>query len=113
MKKIVMLLACVVGLAACNVEHYEDCMDEDELALRRPGRTDHAAHRSLAMETPSYAPPAIEASGPQAIESTNTLDQQLGEMMGDAPMCDTCGHITIRNGSCYKCLNCGSTSGCS
>ena len=44
--------------------------------------------------------------------SKSVLDQQLGEMMGDAPMCDGCGHITVRNGACYKCLNCGSQSGC-
>ncbi|HEV8053252.1 MAG TPA: hypothetical protein VGP30_00325, partial [Candidatus Limnocylindrales bacterium] len=31
----------------------------------------------------------------------------------DAPSCADCGSIMIRNGSCYKCLNCGSTSGCS
>jgi len=31
----------------------------------------------------------------------------------DAPACDTCGSIMVRNASCYKCLNCGSTSGCS
>ena len=42
-----------------------------------------------------------------------SIDAQLGEMMGDAPMCDQCGHITVRNGSCYKCLNCGSSMGCS
>ncbi|HLC69625.1 MAG TPA: vitamin B12-dependent ribonucleotide reductase [Patescibacteria group bacterium] len=41
------------------------------------------------------------------------IDKQLSGMMGDAPPCPTCGHITIRNGSCYKCLNCGSTTGCS
>jgi len=40
-------------------------------------------------------------------------DKMLSGMMGDAPPCPTCGHITIRNGSCYKCLNCGSTTGCS
>ena len=37
----------------------------------------------------------------------------LSSMMGDAPVCGTCGHITIRSGSCYKCLNCGSSVGCS
>jgi ribonucleoside-diphosphate reductase alpha chain len=31
----------------------------------------------------------------------------------DAPSCMDCGSIMVRNGSCYKCLNCGSTSGCS
>jgi ribonucleoside-diphosphate reductase alpha chain len=32
---------------------------------------------------------------------------------GDAPSCPTCGMLMVPNGSCYKCLNCGSTSGCS
>jgi len=45
--------------------------------------------------------------------SGSVLDKQLSEMMGDAPMCDTCGHITVRNGACYKCLNCGASMGCS
>jgi ribonucleoside-diphosphate reductase alpha chain len=31
----------------------------------------------------------------------------------DSPSCADCGSIMVRNGSCYKCLNCGSTSGCS
>jgi ribonucleoside-diphosphate reductase alpha chain len=31
----------------------------------------------------------------------------------DSPACTDCGSIMVRNGSCYKCLNCGSTSGCS
>jgi ribonucleoside-diphosphate reductase alpha chain len=34
-------------------------------------------------------------------------------LQGDAPSCMDCGSIMVRNGSCYKCLNCGSTSGCS
>jgi ribonucleoside-diphosphate reductase alpha chain len=33
--------------------------------------------------------------------------------MGDAPSCSTCGAIMVRNGSCYRCMSCGSTSGCS
>ncbi|MFO0663366.1 MAG: vitamin B12-dependent ribonucleotide reductase [Polyangiaceae bacterium] len=41
------------------------------------------------------------------------LDAQLDAMMGDAPVCDVCGHITVRNGACYKCLNCGNSMGCS
>lgn len=44
---------------------------------------------------------------------TMVLDDQLSRMMGDAPFCDTCGHITVRNGSCYRCLNCGNSVGCS
>jgi ribonucleoside-diphosphate reductase alpha chain len=33
--------------------------------------------------------------------------------LGDAPTCHTCGSIMTRNGSCYRCMSCGSTSGCS
>ena len=50
-------------------------------------------------------------SAPDA--GTRAMQSALGEMMGDAPVCDTCGHITIRNGACYKCLNCGNSLGCS
>jgi ribonucleoside-diphosphate reductase alpha chain len=32
---------------------------------------------------------------------------------GDAPTCPTCGHVAVRNGACYKCLNCGESLGCS
>ncbi len=36
-----------------------------------------------------------------------------GGTTGDAPSCSTCGMLMVPNGSCYKCVNCGSTSGCS
>jgi ribonucleoside-diphosphate reductase alpha chain len=39
---------------------------------------------------------------------TSTFDNQ-----SDAPACPTCGSIMVRNAACYKCLNCGATSGCS
>lgn len=40
-------------------------------------------------------------------------NEHLSGMMGDAPFCDSCGHVTVRNGSCYRCLNCGNSMGCS
>jgi ribonucleoside-diphosphate reductase alpha chain len=40
-------------------------------------------------------------------------DELLGSLSGDAPFCDVCGHITVRNGTCFKCLNCGNSMGCS
>ncbi len=43
----------------------------------------------------------------------NVLDQSNAALMGDAPACDVCGSITVRNGTCYKCLNCGNSMGCS
>ncbi|OGH84273.1 MAG: hypothetical protein A2261_02650 [Candidatus Magasanikbacteria bacterium RIFOXYA2_FULL_44_8] len=57
--------------------------------------------------------PKAEESADDAPANLSGANQQLAGMMGDAPPCPTCGHITIRNGSCYKCLNCGSTTGCS
>jgi len=59
-----------------------------------------------------------EAPGPVAHaragnDAGNALDAHLDAMMGDAPVCDVCGHITVRNGACYKCLNCGNSMGCS
>jgi ribonucleoside-diphosphate reductase alpha chain len=41
------------------------------------------------------------------------LSQQGTEMQSDAPACDVCGSITVRSGTCYKCLNCGNSMGCS
>jgi ribonucleoside-diphosphate reductase alpha chain len=43
----------------------------------------------------------------------NVADVVLSENMGDAPACSNCGHMTVRNGSCYVCLTCGDTTGCS
>lgn len=43
----------------------------------------------------------------------NGKDSSMKSMMGDAPNCDICGHITVRNANCYKCLNCGASLGCS
>ncbi len=48
-----------------------------------------------------------------AAGEASLADVALSENMGDAPVCSNCGHMTIRNGSCYVCLTCGDTTGCS
>ncbi|HEX9399539.1 MAG TPA: vitamin B12-dependent ribonucleotide reductase, partial [Anaeromyxobacter sp.] len=53
----------------------------------------------------------IEARSVAATEPART--NGTVEKQTDAPPCPTCGSITVRNGACYKCLNCGSTTGCS
>jgi len=40
-------------------------------------------------------------------------NKMLEGLMGDAPPCNDCGHTTVRNGSCYRCMNCGNSMGCS
>ncbi len=58
-------------------------------------------------------PPRIAARVDEGKGTTDPLDEHLSHMMGDAPFCDHCGHVTVRSGSCYKCLNCGNSMGCS
>lgn len=43
----------------------------------------------------------------------DAINAAAKSMQGDAPACNVCGHITIRSGTCYKCLNCGNSLGCS
>ncbi len=64
--------------------------------------------------------PVSNGSLPNTISTANNVSsnssadiQQIPQLFEDAPPCSTCGSIMVRNGSCYKCLNCGTTSGCS
>jgi ribonucleoside-diphosphate reductase alpha chain len=99
----------VLGVEYCG--RYELAHVPPAAKIQDPGETkgDH----------PSIPPPAalgpitVEANGQEEAVHTHALDAQLEEMMGDAPVCDVCGHITVRNGACYKCLNCGNSLGCS
>jgi ribonucleoside-diphosphate reductase alpha chain len=51
---------------------------------------------------------------PLTIGTVHPADALAGMIdLGDAPTCHVCGSIMVRNGSCYKCMSCGSTSGCS
>jgi ribonucleoside-diphosphate reductase alpha chain len=43
----------------------------------------------------------------------SSTQEYMKSMQSDAPACNTCGHITVRSGTCYKCLNCGNSMGCS
>jgi ribonucleoside-diphosphate reductase alpha chain len=65
----------------------------------------------------------VVASTPQGVKAQKQavkVENGLGavnaaakSMQSDAPACNTCGHITVRSGTCYKCLNCGNSMGCS
>jgi ribonucleoside-diphosphate reductase alpha chain len=66
---------------------------------------------ATAIATAVVAAPAETHT--QAELQSAAVQAVLADKMGDAPLCDTCGHITVRNGSCYRCLNCGDSKGCS
>jgi ribonucleoside-diphosphate reductase alpha chain len=42
-----------------------------------------------------------------------SLSDSIAHFQQDAPTCPNCGHVAVRNGACYKCLNCGESLGCS
>jgi len=50
-------------------------------------------------------------TGSGSVHAADALSSMVD--MGDAPSCSFCGSIMTRNGSCYRCMSCGSTSGCS
>lgn len=64
-----------------------------------------AAQPSVAKKSTDTVKPAAAGLDAVNIAAKN--------MQGDAPSCNVCGHITIRSGTCYKCLNCGNSLGCS
>ena len=66
----------------------------------------------------SVAPVATKAehrmaSTKPSFNPMDAVNAAAKSMQSDAPACNTCGHITVRSGTCYKCLNCGNSMGCS
>lgn len=56
---------------------------------------------------------AQPAKATKAVHAYDAVSAANKSMQGDAPACNVCGHITVRSGTCYKCLNCGNSLGCS
>jgi len=81
------------------------------------------------VESPRPTLPVVESNGNGHAANGNGKTKEAGSgtmplsfggttkvafsISADSPSCADCGSIMVRNGSCYKCLNCGSTSGCS
>ncbi|HLY71538.1 MAG TPA: hypothetical protein VKR53_17505, partial [Puia sp.] len=57
--------------------------------------------------------PAKTTKAAKTENGMEAVNAAARNMQSDAPACNTCGHITIRSGTCYKCLNCGNSMGCS
>jgi len=64
----------------------------------------------------SLAESTVTGPDGQVLPEVAVLEQfnaQFKHFSDDAPACDVCGSITVRNGTCYKCYNCGNSMGCS
>ncbi|MDQ3049700.1 MAG: vitamin B12-dependent ribonucleotide reductase [Bacteroidota bacterium] len=83
------------------------------LALEYLGREDLANVKPAAVDQKKQMPGSRITEKQEQNEQVDPSQQYLERTMGDAPFCYTCGHITVRSGSCYKCINCGTSLGCS
>ncbi|HSA58448.1 MAG TPA: vitamin B12-dependent ribonucleotide reductase [bacterium] len=93
------------------------------LGMEYLGRTDFVHLKPETLESkdqqedlsqpPARAQSLGAAAAKPAPGKAETVSEHLAELMGDAPLCDQCGHVTVRNGACYKCINCGNSMGCS
>ncbi|MCY3888013.1 MAG: vitamin B12-dependent ribonucleotide reductase [Chloroflexi bacterium] len=77
-----------------------------------------AAQAPLPLQEGEPSPPEASSAGSVAVPdflssypSANGSARERSDL--DAPPCSDCGHMMVRNGSCFACLNCGNTSGCS
>ena len=102
----------------------QDAQPKENASLATPNGTDVANAAQLASKfsqaagegsasggaATSTAPP-----GPSQEPELHALQPQLAGVVheDDAPSCPDCGAIMVRNGACFRCMNCGSTSGCS
>ena len=90
------------------------------LAVKFLGRTrddetgEAMATPATTSETPRPAASTMPAPAPRIAASTASGHGPVAfKVQADAPPCHECGSLMVRNGACYRCANCGSTSGCS
>lgn len=93
-------------LAVEYLHRYDLAQVPPEVIQTEMTRPDAASSMEELTRGASVPPPAPTSAAGE-------VNRALGKLMGDAPPCDSCGHITVRNASCYRCLNCGASMGCS
>jgi len=74
--------------------------EDTEIVDKNPAHGGNGKGHSTAKPTPPE-------------RSVKTISDSVAHFQQDAPACPNCGHVTVRNGACYKCLNCGESLGCS
>jgi ribonucleoside-diphosphate reductase alpha chain len=87
--------------------------DDKELSFM--GQPELSSVHVTAPSTNATSTPAhkVQRTAVKAEAGLDAVNAAAKNMQSDAPACNTCGHITIRSGTCYKCLNCGNSMGCS
>jgi ribonucleoside-diphosphate reductase alpha chain len=72
----------------------------------------HAGVNGRELEDANSLTRTAEVEAPATVTSASKTPLSTIQNQEDAPPCSTCGSIMIRSGACYKCSNCGNTSGC-
>ena len=79
--------------------------------------TEEARSLGVQVDEPPLTPLKVIVPPVSAVPTPPPAEHRKGALVDiedrDAPVCFECGSLMVRNGACYKCLNCGSTSGCS
>jgi ribonucleoside-diphosphate reductase alpha chain len=100
----------MLGYEYLNRTDLVHVLTEQKVILGNPQMTDEDVNSDTTntfVESPVSVPSS--SSGAQL---KPVLDISGGGQ-SDAPACGNCGHIMVRSGTCYKCLNCGTQGGCS
>jgi len=82
-----------------------------ETSTNGQGQTPSNGNREVDLDVLERAGVAAKVDGNGA--PLTGLNDQFARFQSDAPACDNCGAITVRNGNCYLCHNCGNSMGCS
>ena len=107
--------APISGNVAMNGEHAPARIDarQSSSSVRASSTASLAIVETSSSVSRSDGSELTTDSSVRVMAMVSALDQSNAQLMSDAPMCDGCGSITVRNGACYKCMNCGNSLGCS
>jgi ribonucleoside-diphosphate reductase alpha chain len=104
-------------LAASSNDHLAHLAEEVAKRLSQMSGHSGMAGGGIAPEAQSHQTPLASSAHMPSLQDRGLYHaaDAMRDMydMGDAPSCNVCGAIMVRNGSCYRCMSCGSTSGCS
>ncbi len=90
---------------------------QEALHYLNPDLIDLFLEQDISRSKSSNENTIIEQKSDEVVKKNVILSNEYNEFLKmnneDAPICSECGSVTVRNGTCYKCLNCGTTTGCS
>ncbi|HEY7161153.1 MAG TPA: adenosylcobalamin-dependent ribonucleoside-diphosphate reductase, partial [Acidobacteriota bacterium] len=90
-----------------------DDWDDVPSGLEYASSPELSSVRVVGMSSNGVHPVKTKQATAKADVGLDAMNAAAKSMQSDAPACNVCGHITVRSGTCYKCLNCGNSLGCS